>query len=154
MRTKRPENALDPFNPSAAPKPWKITSKLVLRGFLHPISDTNSAVMVCSFHRAQHWGECTDVAPSGQNHPRPPLQMTSPGGPVKHPVYKLRAETVSKLSRGCVTSYPPQGFGSSRQEMKGKMVVKWVLLMTHQETWHSERSSLELIPQHVLTWAA
>lgn len=72
--------------------------------------------------------------------------MTPPSGLVKHPVYKLTQEMVSKPSWGYVTSYPPERFGSSRQEMKGKMVVKWLLLMTHRETWHSDRSRLELIP--------
>lgn len=46
---------------------------------------------------------------------------------------------VSKASRRCVTGYPPERLGSFRQEMKGKMVVKRVLLMTHQETWHTAR---------------
>lgn len=36
--------------------------------------------------------------------------------------------------------------------MNGKKTVKRVLLMTHQETWHSERCSLELVSQLVLTW--
>lgn len=138
-------------NPSAALKPWK-SPKLVLWGFIH-----NQWWALCCncewFSSRQHRSECTDaLAPSGEKSSKDSPLMTSPGGPVKHPLYKWRAEMVSKSSRSYVTDYPPERFGSSRQEMKGKMVVKRVLLMTHLETWHSQQSGLEFVTQLLLTW--
>lgn len=124
-------------------KPWKSTKI----GFMRSLS-------CCSFHQntrantlflLHHLWRITPVLP-------PPPDLSA-GGSVKHPVYKWRAEMVYKPRRSCVTSYPPQRFGSSRQEMKGKNgCKKWTPLMTHHKIWQWERNSLLLIPQRIQTW--
>lgn len=94
---------------------------------LETINDQHYSLMVSGFYHSQtlegrHWCFCTIWGKSPQGFPSDDPSVRS----VEHPVYTRRAEVVTKLSYSCVTSYPPEMLGSSRQEMKGKMVIKRV----------------------------
>lgn len=114
--------------------------------------------MLVSRRLHHHRAGCksTGVAPSGENHPKPP----PPPQPNQWPLQAVRLNILStnKGQRwypnwaGAMLWATPKRFGSSRQEMKGKMVVKWFLLMTHEASWHSEQRNLDLVPQLVLAW--